>query len=534
MKHGFALRMKGDIYGGITAAVVALPLALAFGVASGLGPVAGLWGAIVVGFFASAFGGTPTQISGPTGPITVVVAAAITQFAGQPGAVFAAIMLAGLIQIGFGYLRVGQLVSLMPYPVISGFMSGIGFIIIILQLGPLIGQTAAPGGVLQTLMSLPDAYANINTDAAMVSAISLLIVFLWPKSLNRYLPGPLAALMLGTAIAIFMLTDAPVLGAIPTGLPNFVIPQIDVGVLPAIIQIALIIAALGAIDTLLTSLVADNLTKSEHHPDKELKGQGIGNLMAGLIGGLPGAGATMRTVVNIRAGGVSRLSGMVHAVLLLAIMLGAGGFAAHIPHAVLAGILIKVGIDIVDWDGLRQVARHPGEGTAFMLIVFGLTIFVDLITAVGVGVFLASILFVSRMRDVQLANIRELVDGDGEDELSETEANLLADSDRRIVLYRMTGPFSFGAAKGMVRKLTVANGYDVLVLDISGAVLLDSSAARALQDVCQRVTDSGRNVIIAGMDEHNRTLLQKMGFEQVFSLADCVESRQDAIRQAVT
>ncbi|RMD87312.1 MAG: SulP family inorganic anion transporter [Alphaproteobacteria bacterium] len=524
-------QIRGDLFGGVTAAIVALPLALAFGVASGLGPAAGLWGAIALGFFAALFGGTPSQVSGPTGPMTVVMAGAVASFGSEPGLVFTAVMLAGLFQIAFGALRVGRFVALMPYPVISGFMSGIGVIIIVLQLEPLLGHAAASGGVLGALKDLPAALAAPDTDALALAGIALAIVFFWPKRLGHFLPSPLAALIVGTLAAVFWLDHAPVLGAIPSGLPALQIPLVDLAHLSAVTQTALVLAALGAIDTLLTSLVADNLTKTEHHPDRELRGQGIGNFIAGLLGGIPGAGATMRTVVNIRAGGRTRLSGMIHALLLLAMALGLGPLAAHIPHAVLAGILIKVGVDIIDWEGLRQVVRNPGEGVLFMLIVFVLTVFVDLITAVGVGMFLAAILFVQRMSDFQLDNIHRMVAGE-DGTLEPDETALLEKSERRIVVYRLSGPFSFGAAKGMVRKMTNSDDYDDLILDFTAVPFLDTSAARAVREVVERATSAGKRVFLAGLGEKTARMLRSMGALTPLPSTRLCTTRRDAIRAA--
>ena len=524
-------QIRGDLFGGVTAAIVALPLALAFGVASGLGPAAGLWGAIALGFFAALFGGTPSQVSGPTGPMTVVMAGAVASFGSEPGLVFTAVMLAGLFQIAFGALRVGRFVALMPYPVISGFMSGIGVIIIILQLGPLLGHAAGSGGVLGALRELPDAVRTVNPDALALAAIALAIVFFWPRRLGHILPSPLAALIAGTLAAFFWLDGAPVLGTIPSGLPDLHPPLIDLAHLSAVTQTALVLAALGAIDTLLTSLVADNLTKTEHHPDRELRGQGIGNLVAGLLGGIPGAGATMRTVVNVRAGGRTRLSGVIHALLLLAMALGLGPLAAHIPHAVLAGILIKVGVDIIDWEGLRQVVRDPGEGVLFMLIVFALTVFVDLITAVGVGMFLAAILFVQRMSDFQLDNIHRMVAGkDGT--LEKDEETLLENSDRRIVLYRLSGPFSFGAAKGMVRKMTGSDDFDDLILDFTAVPFIDTSAARAVREVVERASGAGKRVFLVGLAEKTARMLKSMGALTGLPPDHLCGTRREAIRRA--
>ncbi len=443
--HGIRFdNLRSDIYGGITAAVVALPLALAFGVASGAGPVAGLYGAVLVGFFVSVFDGTPAQISGPTGPMTVVMA--------------------GLFQILFGVMKIGRYISLMPFPVVSGFMTGIGCIIIILQLAPLIGHPTPGGGTLSILVALPELLAAPKADATIVGLLALAAVYLVPAPVDRLLPRPLIALVGGSLLAAFLFQGAPVLGEIPTGLPTPHLPKFEIEAVPQMVQATLVLALLGSIDSLLTSLIADNVTQTTHKSDRELIGQGIGNAIAGLFGAIPGAGATMRTVVNVRTGGRTPISGALHALVLLAVVLGLGGLAEHIPHAVLAGILIKVGIDIVDWDYLRRLREAPRAGVFFMFVVLLLTVFVDLITAVAVGIVLASLLFVKRMSDLQLANIKTITQDSDEPSLSDPERALLVEAGGRIVLYHLTGPFSFGAAKGMARRLVAASDKPTLII----------------------------------------------------------------------
>src|SRR5690606_35950398 len=332
-------RLRGDLFGGVTAAVIALPLALAFGVASGAGAIAGLYGAIALGFFASAFGGTPSQVSGPTGPMTVVMAAVIATHATNLAEAFTVVMIGGVIQIALGMVRVGKYIAYTPYSVVSGFMTGIGVIIMILQLLPVIGEPTAQG-VLCTLQALrhPAELSFDPATAALAGACLIALVF-WPAALQKVIPGPLAVLVLGTLAAMFVVGGTPVIGDVPTGLPSLITPTLSAEKWPQLLQGGFILALLGSIDTLLTSLVADSITRTQHDSDKELVGQGIGNLVAGLIGGLPGAGATMRTVVNIRAGGRTPVSGVTHALLLLALALGLGPVVSNVPHAVLAAIL---------------------------------------------------------------------------------------------------------------------------------------------------------------------------------------------------
>jgi SulP family sulfate permease len=304
-------QFRGDLFGGLTAGVVALPLALAFGVASGAGAIAGLYGAIALGFFAALLGGTPSQVSGPTGPMTVIAAAAVATFPGDLQAVFTVILIAGALQIVFGIIKLGVFVRYIPYPVISGFMSGIGVIIIMLQLHPLLGSDSV-GSPLVALMELPRAVAGANGYSLLLAGLTMLIVFLTPARISSVLPSPLIALLSMSLLSATLSFPVQTIGEIPSGLPALVLPMFSAEKLPKIIAMAMALSVLGVIDSLLTSIVADSMTKERHDSNQELIGQGVGNMAAALIGGLPGAGATMRTVVNIKAGGTTRLSGMIH------------------------------------------------------------------------------------------------------------------------------------------------------------------------------------------------------------------------------
>ncbi len=532
--HGLRFdNIRGDIYGGLTAAVVALPLALAFGVASGAGPVAGLYGAIFVGFFAAVFGGTPSQISGPTGPMTVVMAGIITQYAHEPAMAFTVVMLAGLFQILFGVLKLGRYIAYVPMPVISGFMSGIGCIIIILQLAPMIGHPTPGGGTLAVLAALPTLIIQPHLDAMIVGAVALAIVFFMPNRLNRIIPAPLIALVAGTLFVLWLLPGVPILGEIPIGLPKPTLPHFSLAAVPDMVQGAIILALLGAIDSLLTSLIADNVTQTHHDSDRELIGQGIGNTLAGFFGAIPGAGATMRTVINVRTGGRTPISGALHALVLLAIVLGLGGLAAHIPHAVLAGILIKVGIDIIDWPYLRRLHKAPRAGIIIMGMVLGLTVFVDLITAFAVGVVAASLLLVRRMSDLQLGNIRSISNHVDESPLDENERAVLAEADGRVILHHLSGPFTFGAAKGMARRLAAADAFDVLVLDMTDVTFLDSSASMAIDDVIVHIQGRDKHVFLVGVRPEIERNLERLGVTDRLPEGHRRGSRLEALRQAV-
>ncbi|MDC3340073.1 SulP family inorganic anion transporter, partial [bacterium] len=458
--------LKGDIYGGLTAAVVALPLALAFGEASGAGPIAGLYGAIFVGFFAALLGGTPSQVSGPTGPMIVVFAGIYSALNGEPGLVFATVILAGILQIAFGVLKLGQYIRLVPYPVVSGFMTGIGCIIIALQASRLFGHEPIGTGTIPAISAIPSAIADPNGVALGLSVLTLIIVFKWPRNLGKFVPPPLAALIIGTVLSE-LIVGAPILGDIPTGLPSFVMPTMEQETAMIVFEAALVLALLGSLDSLLTSLVADNMTRTKHNSNQELIGQGAGNIFAGFFGGIPGAGATMRTVVNIRTGGRTKLSGMLHSLFLLSIVILLAPLASKIPHAVLAGILVKTGYDIIDFTYLRRAHRGPRWDLALMLVVLILTIFVDLITAVIVGVVLASLAFVKQMSDLQLAELDGSVENISGD-LSKEEESLLKAIKNQLMFFEFSGPLSFGAASDLVHQMRqFSKDRSALILDFS-------------------------------------------------------------------
>ncbi|MEL6454471.1 MAG: SulP family inorganic anion transporter, partial [Cyanobacteria bacterium J06623_5] len=390
--------LRGDLFGGLTAAVIALPMALAFGFASGAGPTAGLYGAILVGFFAALFGGTPTLISEPTGPMTVVITAVIASLmAANPengmAMAFTVVMMAGIFQIVIGALKLGKYVTLMPYNVVSGFMSGIGLILIILQIGPMLGQPSPKGGVIGTLQNLPTLIANVQPSETILALLTVLIIVYFPKNLRKFAPPQLVAMIIGTVLSltIFGNVDIRRIGEIPLALPTLNMPFFTGDQVRNMLIDAGVLGMLGSIDALLTSVVADSLTRTEHDSNKELVGQGIGNIISGLFGGLPGAGATMGTVVNIKAGGTTALSGLFRAVILLVVVLGASRLTQPIPLAVLAGIIIKVGLDIIDWGFLKRAHYLSRKSAAIMYGVIFLTVFVDLVIAVGIGVFVANI-----------------------------------------------------------------------------------------------------------------------------------------------
>ncbi len=532
--HGFRLdNIKGDLFGGLTAAIVALPLALAFGVASGLGPIAGLYGAIATGFFAALFGGTPSQVSGPTGPMTVVMGAIVATHAGNLPEAFAIVILGGVLQIAFGLARVGRYISYTPVSVVSGFMSGIGVIIILIEVLPFLGLPSAPGGPLGALEALAGlSLSAVNPWAVAIAVLSLVIVIFWPTSFRKVLPSPLTALVAGT-LAAMVLSGVPVIGEVPKGLPNPVMPEIGLANLPGIVEASFILALLGSIDSLLTSLVADSITRGRHNSDRELIGQGIGNIAAGLIGGLPGAGATMRTVVNVRAGGRTPLSGAFHAVVLLALGLGLGPLAAMVPHAVLAGILIKVGVDIIDWGYLKRLKKVPREKAFVMLATLFLTVFVDLITAVAVGIILAMFVNAKARQEEELKGLSHGT-GDEGGLLNEAERAELRKAGGRVMVTHLQGSFSYASAREMAHRVGLnISGCRAVVYDFSGAGHIDPSSAIAIDDLFAQAIDNGQGLFISGLTGGAEKTLKAFGAFDRAPPENVFHDRKGAIRAAV-
>ncbi|MGV2830031.1 bicarbonate transporter BicA [Myxosarcina sp. GI1(2024)] len=531
--------IKGDIFGGITAAIIALPMALTFGVASGAGASSGLWGAILVGFFAALFGGTPTLISEPTGPMTVVMTAVIAGLtAANPenglAMAFTVVMLAGVFQIIFGFLKLGRYVTLMPYTVISGFMSGIGVILIILQIAPFLGQASPKGGVVGTVQNLPTLIANINPLETLLAAITVAILFFYPAKLKKYMPPQLLALVLGTLIAIFFFGNADIrrIGEISVGWPSLQLPTFSATQLREMVIDALVLAMLGCIDALLTSLVADSLTRTEHDSNKELIGQGLGNLASGLFGGIAGAGATMGTVVNIQTGGRTALSGLTRALLLLVVVLGLSQYLEGIPLAVLAAIALKVGIDIVDWGFLKRAHKISLKAAFIMYGVIILTVFVDLIVAVGVGVFVANVLTIERLSNHRADKVKAVTYDDEEIELKEEEKQLLESANGRVLLFYLSGPMIFGVAKAISREHNLMNDYEALVLDLSEVPILGVTSSLALENAITEAVEKGRQVFIVGASGQAEKRLRKIGVMTQIPSRNIVRDRITALRQA--
>ena len=504
--------VRGDFFGGVAAGVVALPLALAFGVASGLGPVAGLYGAIATGIIAAVFGGTPAQITGPTGPMTLIAASIVAANmlpSGEPHlpVMVGIIVLAGLAQIAFGVLRIGSYVRYVPYPVISGFMSGIGVIIILQQIFPMLGVDAPSSDPLSILSQLHRLNGPINWSAIALSVLTVATVFILPR-FTRKIPSSLVALVAMTAIAVSLKLDVPAIGAIPAGLPSLIMPSLDLQHLPAMVVFAIDLAFLGTIDSLLTSLVADNLTRSQHDSNRELVGQGLGNIAAGLIGGIPGAGATMRTIINVEAGGRTRLSGVIHGLFLVAVLLGLSGLVQHIPRAVLAGLLVAVGIGIIDRRGFNHILKVPRSDAFLMLAVLVLTVATDLIVAVTTGLIVASFVCMKKISDIaeRQTTLTPVADEPWADELSIPDAIC-----NKLFFKHVDGPLFFGFASqflDIARQAALQSR--LLVLRMDRISYMDQTGVYALENALTRLTSAGVRVLVVGISVTHVDLLEKL------------------------
>ncbi len=523
---GLFSNIKGDLFGGVTAGIVALPLALAFGEQTELGAIAGLYGAIALGFFAAIFGGTKTQISGPTAPMTVVsavlISGAITK-AGSLEAAFpiivASFILAGILQALLGIMKLGKYIKYIPYPVVSGFMSGIGIIIIITQIFPFFGVSSPEGGAFGTIANVHKIPEIINYYSVGIAVVTIGIIYLLPI-ITKKIPASLIALVL-VSIAAYFLFPADLFlrinsnGPIPNGLPklhlNFIPIFKNWNIMIQIFEYSATLAALGAIDSLLTSVVADNITKTKHNSDKELIGQGIGNIAAGFIGGLPGAGATMRTVININSGGKTKLSGIAASLLLAAILLGLGNVVGYIPNAVLAGILITVGIGIIDYKGIRHIKSIPRADAVVMIIVLSLTVFVDLLYAVAAGMVLSSLLFMIKAANIVEENsTAESLSKLNDEGIWKDEKNLKSIIGDKVYIKHIDGPLFFGMVSGFNAMIKSIPNVDIVVIRMDKVPYVDQSGLYAMEDALLDLKQRNFQIAFVGIYGQTKDMFEKI------------------------
>jgi SulP family sulfate permease len=600
---------RGDIFGGITAGIVALPLALAFGVSSGLGPMAGLYGAIFIGFFAALFGGTNTQISGPTAPMTavsmIVIAGIVAANNGDVNqalpAILAIFLLAGLMQVGLGVLGMGKYIRYIPYPVVSGFMTAIGVIIILTQILPAVGyypkedmeyveqfkpeaeeiileniliEEAEEGTLaLESLEETIDRAGRITEEqllqesrtlagkeasgvigavrmmsralqqikwVELLLALGTIVIIYGFKRITKVVPSTLVALIVMSGIADLSGIDYRPVDRIPSGIP---MPNLELftsfslsSISPYIFT-ALTLAILGAIDSLLTSVVADNMTRTRHNPNKELVGQGIGNSVAAVFGGIPGAGATIRTVVNINAGGKTRLSGMIAGILLLLTLLLLGPVASRIPAAVLAGILITVGVSVMDYRGLRAIPNMPRAEVIIMIVVLVLSAFWNLVYAVGIGLVIASLMFMKKIGDItgEASEVKTLKDTPWPDEIDFPE-----DYKERVFIKHINGPLFFGSTSNFQQlSKQIPEAAEAVVLRMNRVPYMDQSGLYAMEDVLIDLINSGKKVFLVGLQKQPRYMMERVDLipnlipeDQISSgFGDCILSLKNSLKQ---
>lgn len=510
--------LKGDLMGGLTAAIVALPLALAFAVASGVDPKAGIYAAIVAGIIASIFGGSPVQITGPTGAMAVILVGLVSQYGIEK--IWIAGILAGLMQIALGLLKMGKLITYFPYPVIIGFTNGIAVIIFTGQLGSFLGVKVDAGhGFLPMMQGLWGMIPQVNLAAVGIGALVIATMILWPR-INATIPGSLVGLIVATLVASVLGLDVPRIGTIPQSLPLPQMPEFDLAILKDLIKPAIALAALGSIESLLSAVVADGMTGQKHRPNQELIGQGLANVAVPFFGGIPVTGAIARTAVNIRSGGRTRLSGVIHGVALAIIVLAFAPLAAQIPLAALAGILMVTSFRMLEWHQVKLMSNSTKSDLFVLLLTWGVTIFFDLILAVEVGLIAAAALFLRRMSDLHLIKMpseKILPPGD--------PTQIPPD----MAVYQIAGPLFFGAATEFADTLKEQRKIRVLLLRMRAVPNIDATAAVSLEEIVDTLNARGIRVILSGLDPQVSSVLERMGILAKLGPENVFETSLDAI-----
>ena len=501
LRHRYNFQtMFGDVLGGITAAVVGLPVALAFGVSSGLGPAAGIYGAVAVGFFAAVFGGTRSLISGPTGSMTVAMAVIVTSYSENMAQAFTIVIMAGLIQMLFGFLRIGRFVTYTPYSVVAGFMTGVGIIILSVQILPFMGADPVTGGPIEAIRNFSGIIEDFDVSAVGIAGVTLAVAIIWPSRLDKYLPSTLVALGAGIIVTVLWFSNAPTIGNVPTDLPVLKMPALSFDALVRAIEPAMVLALVGSADTLLTALVGDSMTRARHDPNKELFAQGIGTVVTGFIQGLPGSGATPSTIANIRAGGSTIVSGVIAVVILVVMILALEDYVAKIPNALLAGVLMKVALDTMEWRFVTRLLRIQREHMVVMLLTLGLTVFLDLVTAIAVGMIAAAVTSARQFERLELDSVVSVpildqsLFGTGvrEEEMGSFSA--------RVGLVALRGSFTVASSRKLLDTIGEdIREHEVVILDFSNTVYMDESAAMVIERLIETATSYETRCIVMGL-----------------------------------
>ena len=496
--------LLGDILGGINSAIVALPQALAFGVATGFGAGAGLWGAIILCFVAGILGTKVPMISGPTGPMTIVIASIAAALGFDMQAVITIMLMAALIQILFSITNISDIVKYVPYPVISGFMNGVGIIIILIQLNPLIGHSTI-SSTFDSLKHFVINLNNINQPAMWLGLLTLLIVFGIPQKINKYLPSQIIALIFCTIISIKLGLDIPKISEISVNFPNIRLPIFDFHKITVYLPYAATLAVVLSAESMLTGLVADSLTKTRHEPKKLLFSQGVGNIICAMSGSLCGTAATMRTVAALNTGATTKIATIINPIVLCLLLFKFSGFVAEIPLAVLAGILIKIGYDIIDIKLIKVIKFAPKDDLYVLILVFLLTVFYNLIFAVGAGITLAALLYAKRVADKAHIVQKSIYDKD----IMKLEKILEKDYKHKIRVVHISGQFFFGSATQLISKFEDVLGTKYLILNYESDDLLDISAIFALEDIIVRLKSQHIKTILVIKNEEVLNQLKK-------------------------
>jgi SulP family sulfate permease len=508
--------LRGDLFGGINASIVALPLAMAFGVESGLGATAGVVGAIVLCIVASIIGGMPLLISGPTGPMTVVssliIAGEMEQAANPEAAlatIFVIFILTGIFQVFFGLLKIGEYIKFVPYSIVSGFMNGIGLLMLLIQIFPLLGHPADIH-VIDLIRSFDAVIHDVNWQAVLLGITTILIIYLFPK-VTKAIPSTLIALVACSISAYFLSLDVPTIGDVSSEWIKWRwshLVTFDHALWKDVLIPACTLALLGSVDTLLSAMVVDMFTGGNHPSNKQLVGQGIGNVMSAFAGGLPGAGATMRTMLSIRSGAKTRAAAFIYAAILTLVLFEIGDFINYIPFAVLAGILITVGISIIDYKGLRDLPNIPRSDAFVMIVVMLITIVFGLLQAFAAGVILASLSFVKEMADQNMTSQSLTLDASGDEDLTNVEPIYLS---REVFIQELTGPLFFGFASHFKKALKAIPNARAVIFRMERVPFIDQSGLYALQDVLKHLRQKHIVIMFTGLQAGPQEQLQKLG-----------------------
>ncbi len=519
---------RGDVFGGLLAGVVSLPMALSMGTLSGLGPTAGVFGAVAFGAVAAVFGGTRGMVYGPNSTVAFAVSVVVVGSEDRMSAAMIAVGLAGVMQVLMGSLKVGYLLSYTPYSVISGLLSGIGLLIVVSQVLPLMGAPAGSEGVSATVGSWPDALAGINLSALAVGAVTIAVAATWPSRLRTWVPSTAAAMTAGTLLGVLWLKGAPALGEVSVGLPDLSLPDLSWAELVRLMPGAATIAVLGSVDALVGSQVADTLTGSSHKPNREIVAHGLGNIGAGVVGGVPG-GATVGLFVNVEAGGRSPLAGVVCAGALFTLAVGLEGLVEAIPEAVLAGILIKIGLDIIDWRILARLARGQPEHSVVIVVTLATTVLFGLVTALVVGLMAGGFVLARRFEQFELDSVIStplldrvfLDDGSQGDDTDEFSA--------RVGLVALRGSFTAASASRLIMTLSAdIKDHEVVIVDLSQTDYIDDSAGMVVQRLIKFAGVHGTDCIIVGLSGQPQRCLNALGVLQFVPRDSVVEAMGDA------